>query len=95
MTEKSLGCLGVLDGDGTLSGIITDGDLRRHMSPDLLGLRAGDVMTPNPKTMAPEELAAEALHAHEHSQDNEPVHCRSGKPVGVVHVHDLLRLGIA
>lgn len=61
MTEKNLGCLIVEDGDGKIAGIITDGDLKRHMSPKLLTLAAGDILTPNPKSIAPDALAAEAV----------------------------------
>jgi arabinose-5-phosphate isomerase len=95
MTEKSLGCLGVVDGGGRLAGIITDGDLRRHMSGHLLELTAGDIMTATPKTMAPDELAAEALNLMNTVKITSLFVVESGKPMGVVHIHDLLRLGIA
>ena len=61
MTRRSYGCLGVLDSDGRLIGIVTDGDLRRNMSPDLLKRTAGAVMTKAPKTIEPDALASEAL----------------------------------
>src|SRR5690606_19392416 len=61
MTQKALGCLGIIDGDGKLVGIITDGDLRRHMGPSLLSVTAGQIMTPNPKTIKPTALASSAL----------------------------------
>src|SRR6476620_425906 len=61
MTEKSFGCLGVVDGDGRLAGIITDGDLRRHMGDGLLGKRTGEIMTVAPKTVTPDLLASAAL----------------------------------
>jgi arabinose-5-phosphate isomerase len=95
MTEKSLGCLGVLDADGRLNGIITDGDLRRHMSSDLLELTAGNIMTTTPKTMAPEELAADALNLMNTLKITSVFVVEDGRPTGVVHIHDLLRLGIA
>ena len=63
MTEKRFGCLGVVDAAGRLIGIVTDGDLRRAMGPDLLSRRVGDVMTASPRTIAPDALAGEALHA--------------------------------
>ena len=63
MTEKRFGCLGVVDAAGRLIGIVTDGDLRRAMGPDLLSRQVGDVMTSAPRTIAPDALAAEALHA--------------------------------
>ena len=63
MTEKRFGCLGVIDATGRLIGIVTDGDLRRAMGPDLLSRRIVDVMTTAPRTIAPDALAGEALHA--------------------------------
>jgi len=96
MTEKSLGCLGVTDGT-RLIGIITDGDLRRHMSTDLLGKSAGDIMTPAPKTVAPDTLASEALAIM--NLRERPFTAlfvvEKDRPVGIVHVHDLLRAGVA
>ena len=62
MTEKRFGCLGVVDASGRLVGIVTDGDLRRAMGPDLLSRQVADVMTPAPRTIAPDALAGEALH---------------------------------
>ncbi len=63
MTEKRFGCLGVIIDNGALLGIITDGDLRRAMGPDLLTRPVNDVMTRAPRTIGPDALAAEALHA--------------------------------
>jgi arabinose-5-phosphate isomerase len=94
MTEKRFGCVGVVDPDGRLQGIVTDGDLRRHMT-GLLDRNAGEVMTPAPKTVSPATLAAEALN-----RMNEPplvtvlFVVEAGRPVGIVHVHDLLRAGV-
>ena len=62
MTEKRFGCLGVIDADGRLVGIVTDGDLRRAMGPDLLARQVGEIMTASPRTIGPDALAAEALH---------------------------------
>jgi arabinose-5-phosphate isomerase len=98
MTEKRFGCLGVTGPDGKLVGIVTDGDLRRHMGPDLLSRRVADVMTPTPRTIAPDALAAEALHvmnAREHPITSLFVVDPAGRPIGVLHVHDLLRVGVA
>lgn len=96
MTEKSLGCLGIVT-DGGLVGIITDGDLRRHMGADLLERTAGDIMTPAPTTVSPDTLASEALAIM--NMRDRPFTAlfvvEDGKPVGVVHVHDLLRVGVA
>ena len=98
MTEKRFGCLGVVDAGGKLTGIVTDGDLRRHMGPDLLGRRAGEIMTSAPRTIGPEALAAEALHAM--NARDRPITIlfvvdEAGVPVGVLHLHDLLRAGAA
>jgi arabinose-5-phosphate isomerase len=97
MTEKRFGCLGVVNGQGLLSGIITDGDLRRSMGPDLLCRRVEDVMTRSPRTIGPEALAAEALHAMNARQ--RPITALfvvdpAGAPVGILHIHDLLRAGM-
>ena len=95
MTEKALGCLGVIDGDGLLKGIITDGDLRRHMGNGLLEQRAGDIMTPEPKTVSPDLLASAALEIINSSKITTLFVVEEGRPVGVIHVHDLLRAGVA
>ncbi len=98
MTEKRLGCLGVVDPAGVLIGIITDGDLRRSMGPDLLTRLVGAVMTPAPRTIGADALAEEALHAmNAHSRPVTILFAvdAQGRPVGVLHVHDLLRAGLA
>ncbi len=98
MTEKRFGCLGVTAPDGTLLGIITDGDLRRAMGPDLLTRRAREVMTRAPRTIGPDALAAEALHAmntHERPVTALFVVGPEGKVAGILHIHDLLRAGLA
>jgi arabinose-5-phosphate isomerase len=97
MTAKRLGCVGVLNGLGVLSGIITDGDLRRHMEDGLLGRCAAEIMTPAPKTIRPQALAAEALAMM--NQAERPftvIFVVEGKrPVGALHLHDCLRAGVA
>jgi len=95
MTEKSFGCLGVIDGKGKLAGIVTDGDLRRHMGDRLLGTRAADIMTRNPKTVAPTILASAALELLNASRITAVFVVDKGKPVGIVHVHDFLNVGAA
>lgn len=95
MTEKSLGCLGVLDEGGRLIGVVTDGDLRRHMRPDLLQLKVGEVMTARPKTVAPDTLASTALELLNSSRITALFVTRDERPVGIVHVHDFLRAGVA
>ncbi|MCA1910058.1 MAG: KpsF/GutQ family sugar-phosphate isomerase [Magnetospirillum sp.] len=94
MTAKSLGCVGVVGADGLLAGIITDGDLRRHLDPELMHAPAQQVMTRNPKTVAPSLLAAEALRIMNEKSITSLFVVDNGRPVGVVHVHDLLRSGV-
>lgn len=98
MTEKRFGCLGVTDASGRLIGIVTDGDLRRHMGPGLLARRVADVMTSDPRTISPDALAAEALHlmnVRERAITALFVREADGRPIGILHIHDLLRAGIA
>jgi arabinose-5-phosphate isomerase len=98
MTEKRFGCVGIVDDDGILTGIVTDGDLRRAMGPDLLSRRAGDIMTASPRTIGPDALAVEALHAmnaHQRPVTTLFVVDTAGRPLGILHVHDLLRAGLA
>jgi len=95
MTEKAFGCLGVVDGDGLLKGIITDGDLRRHMGDGLLARRTGDIMTPGPKTVQPDLLASAALELINASSITALFVVEAGRPVGIIHIHDLLRAGVA
>jgi arabinose-5-phosphate isomerase len=95
MTAKSLGCVIITGPDGRLMGIITDGDLRRHMSPNLLDLPVEDIMTRGPTTVAPDQLASEALELLNSSKKTQLIVTDDEKPVGVVHVHDLLRIGVA
>ncbi len=94
MSSKRLGMTCVVDGDGTLSGIVTDGDLRRHMSArtNLLDRRAADVMTPRPVTIAGSVLAVEALRIMEERKITSLVVVDGqGRVEGVVHLHDLWR----
>jgi arabinose-5-phosphate isomerase len=95
MTEKALGCLGVVDENGHLKGIITDGDLRRHMGDGLLGRRAQEIMTPAPKTVSPDLLASAALELINATRITALFVVEDGRPVGIIHVHDLLRAGVA
>ncbi len=95
MTEKSFGCVGVIDPKGKLIGVITDGDLRRHMGPKLLQTNVEDVMSAKPKTIAPTLLASAALELINSSRITALFVLEKQKPVGIVHVHDLLRAGVA
>ena len=96
MTQKGFGVVGVTDAAGRLQGIVTDGDLRRHME-GLLALRAAAVMTPHPRTIAPNALAEEALA----EMNERKITCLfvvdpagEGQPLGILHIHDCLRAGI-
>jgi arabinose-5-phosphate isomerase len=93
ISAKGFGCVGVFDGD-RLVGIITDGDLRRHMKSDLMDMAVTEVMTRAPRTIAPDALVAEALEVISRKISALLV-VEAGKVVGVVHFHDLLRLGAA
>jgi arabinose-5-phosphate isomerase len=95
MTQKSFGCLGIVDAKGKLIGIVTDGDLRRHMGENLLAARTVDVMTRRPKTAKPKMLASAALEMINASRITALFVVDKGKPVGILHVHDLLRTGVA
>ena len=95
MTSKGFGCVGVTDAAGALVGIITDGDLRRHMREDLLASPVDVVMTKKPKTVRPDQLAGEALEMLNAAKITTLFVVEGGKPVGLVHFHDLLRIGVA
>ena len=96
MTEKSFGCLGVVDDGGRLIGIVTDGDLRRNMTDDLLERRAGEVMTAAPKTVSADTLASATLEILNAAKITALFVVDSDdRPVGLVHIHDLLRAGVA
>jgi arabinose-5-phosphate isomerase len=95
MTAKHFGCVGVVDGRQRLTGIITDGDLRRHMAPTLLDLTARAVMTPAPVTIRPGALAAEALGVMNLRAITALFVVEAKRVVGIVHIHDCLRAGIA
>lgn len=95
MTSMSFGCVGVVGADGLLAGVVTDGDLRRHMENGLLDQAAADVMTENPKTIRPQALAAEALALMNRHSITGLFVVENGTPVGIIHIHDCLRAGIA
>ena len=98
MSSKMLGCVGIIDCEGRLIGIITDGDLRRCMSPDIMNKKVTDCMTANPKVIDPDVLAAEALAVMNSTGrgitqlfalDDQR------KPIGVIHIHDCIRAGVS
>ncbi len=97
MTTKRFGCVGLVDARGTLAGIVTDGDLRRHMTRDLLARPAIEIMTAEPRTIRPEALAVEALAVM--NRPDRPftvIFAVDGdRPVGILHMHDCLRAGVA
>jgi arabinose-5-phosphate isomerase len=93
MSEKRFGAAGVIDASGQLIGLITDGDLRRHMD-GLMDHRADEVMTRAPLTIGPNALAAEALKVMNERRITVLFVVDAGCPVGILHVHDLLRAGI-
>jgi arabinose-5-phosphate isomerase len=96
MTTKSFGCVGVTDDAGKLLGIVTDGDLRRHMGDDLLRLPVDKVMSGRPKTIRPQALAAEALGLMNAAAITSLFAVDDkGRPLGILHIHDCLRAGIA
>ncbi|MEO1794596.1 MAG: CBS domain-containing protein, partial [Pseudomonadota bacterium] len=92
MTQKAFGCLGVVDGHNRLVGVVTDGDLRRHMGDRLLASKVDDVMTRSPKTTGPDVLSTVALDQLNANRVTALfVVSDGGQPVGIVHVHDLIR----
>ena len=95
MTAKRLGCVGAIDGDGALVGIVTDGDLRRHMDARLLQRPVTEIMTVDPVTIHSGALGAEAVHLMNRCQITNLFVVEGRRPVGVVHVHDCLRAGLA
>jgi arabinose-5-phosphate isomerase len=95
LSEKKFGCLGVTDKSGILIGIVTDGDLRRHLDPDLTSRRVEDVMTKNPTTIHGDMLAAEVIELINTKRITAVfVLDETRKPVGLIHIHDLLREGV-
>lgn len=97
MSSKMLGCVGIVTSSGELEGIITDGDLRRCLSPDVLSKKVVDVMTRNPKTIVPDVLAVEALNLMNNTGKGitQLFVIQEKKPIGVIHLHDCLRAGVA
>ncbi|MBV1833186.1 KpsF/GutQ family sugar-phosphate isomerase [Novacetimonas pomaceti] len=98
MTRKAFGCMGVVGADGALVGLITDGDLRRALEQDIDGTRAADIMNTNPQTINPDALAVDALRI----MNDRPRPITSlfvlnaeHQPIGILHIHDLLRAGVA
>jgi arabinose-5-phosphate isomerase len=95
MSGKRLGCVGLVDDGGALTGIITDGDLRRQWGPDMQNRRPVEIMTRGPLTARAGSLASAALEVMNRRKITALFIVDAGKPVGVVHIHDLLRAGVA
>ena len=95
MSAKGFGCVAVIEENGKLAGVITDGDLRRHMRADFLQASVDAVMTAAPKTVRPDQLASEALQILNSSKITALIVVEAERPVGIVHFHDLLRAGVA
>jgi arabinose-5-phosphate isomerase len=95
MSAKGFGCVAITEPSGKLAGVITDGDLRRHMRADLLQASVDSVMTALPKTVRPDQLASEALQLLNSSKITALIVVEADRPVGIVHFHDLLRAGVA
>ena len=95
MSAKGFGCVAIVDASGHMVGIITDGDLRRQMRPDLTELMVDDIMTRNPKVIDRDSLASEALELLNSVKITTLIVTEANKPVGIIHLHDLLRAGVA
>jgi len=98
LAKRRFGCVGITDKKGALIGIVTDGDLGRHMDRTLLDRTPASVMTPNPKTIATDQLAAEALTFMNEKKITQlfvlDSRNKSKKPIGILHMHDIVRAGI-
>jgi arabinose-5-phosphate isomerase len=95
ISRKGFGSVIVVAPDGSLAGIVTDGDLRRNLRPDLIGLPVAEIMTRRPRTIAPDALLATALEIQESAKITALIAVEDGRPVGLVHYLDLLRAGVA
>ncbi|MFZ4762001.1 MAG: KpsF/GutQ family sugar-phosphate isomerase [Alphaproteobacteria bacterium] len=94
MSAKGFGCVGVVNDDGQLVGIVTDGDLRRHMGQELLNQQVKNIMTKNPQVTAPQVLAATVLGIMNSRRITSLFVLENKQPVGFIHIHDCLRAGV-
>ena len=92
MTKKSFGCIGVVNKNKVLIGIITDGDLRRNINKEFIKRNAFELMTKNPSTGDKNMLVGEALNIMNNKKITSLFICEKKKPIGIIHIHDLLRL---
>ena len=95
MTSKRLGCVGFVDNEGKLTGMLTDGDLRRCLSAQILEKTAKELMTKNPKTITKDMMLSEVIKILNEKKITNIFAVEEGKPVGVIHIHDLLNIGVA
>ena len=95
LSRKRLGCVCIVDEGGRLAGIVTDGDLARNLDRNLGALAVDDIMTRTPKTIDPDTLTGEAIAILDENRISALVVVEHGKPAGIVHFHDLLRIGVA
>ena len=86
--------MGIVDPEGSIVGIVTDGDLRRHMRPTLIAASVDEIMTKNPITISPDLLASEALEILNSGKISALIVTHGKMPVGIIHMHDLLRVGV-
>tara|TARA_Y100000590_G_scaffold126067_1_gene144123 strand:+ start:481 stop:1437 length:957 start_codon:yes stop_codon:yes gene_type:complete len=94
MTKKRFGCLGVVSNKKRLIGIITDGDLRRHMKNGILEKKSSSIMTKNPKTINENVFALEALDIMKKNKITQVFVTKNNKPIGILHIHDCIELGL-
>jgi arabinose-5-phosphate isomerase len=95
MTAKGFGVLAVINPDGTLAGLVTDGDLRRHLTSGKSASTIDDVMTRTPRTVEPASLAADVLRTMNERKITQMFVVEAGRPIGLIHMHDLLKAGLA
>jgi arabinose-5-phosphate isomerase len=95
MTKKRFGCVGIVNEKGELQGIITDGDLRRNIEYDIRAKKVDDIMHYNPKVLQPDIMAFEAMSLMNKNSITNVFVVEGNKPIGIIHIHDLLKLGVA
>ncbi len=94
MTSKSFGVVGAINSKGMLEGIVTDGDLRRNMNPELLNQKVSEIMTKGGVSASPNQLASEAVAIMNENKITTLFIIQDSKPVGILHIHDCLRAGV-
>lgn len=94
MTTKRLGCVGFVNESGDLTGMLTDGDLRRCLTPQVLDKCAGELMTRNPKTISKDAMASSAMKIMHDMKITNLFVLENNKPIGIIHIHDLLNNGV-